>query len=413
VVPDGEESFKGVSSCGAIGCRDVALSTADVALWELNWRKLGLAIAGALDCDSRDTDLGVPGTRQIGVFGDRSLPVVLTIQNSHVEFRNAVGLLVARSPEPFMLLAPTARFVDGLSQGLLANVKAGFFPLQEHFTLSSGGVLQAGKSGGELFGGLGRSTVGAVAAQEGLARSPEYLIRLEGTRQRQGKYDQTPVSTWRIWFKGGEILMPAWVGTEYLVFLIRNQGREFGAGALTEAVRKSMPGGGNEGRQMATEILHGQDGDGDKIEDLRGRVGDVNDRDVIWDKGEIAECLRKVTALDEEIGEHEAAGDRSSGAYVVLREKLEEQQDLLTANAKKVKGKWVPKEYQKGTFGDKADAIRKHFRKLLDDHLRDNCRPFYDHLNDRDTLEYGVRNRYQPKPRIEWKVHLKGGKTGM
>jgi len=57
-----------------------------------------------------------------------------------------------------------------------------------------------------------------------------------------------------------------------------------------------------------------------------------------------------------------------------------------------VDGKWVPKEYQKGTFQEKADVIRKHIRKLLDGYLRENCRPLFDHLNDRNTLVYGVSN---------------------
>ena len=86
---------------------------------------------------------------------------------------------------------------------------------------------------------------------------------------------------------------------------------------------------------------------------------------------------------------------------------------MLAANAKKLKGNWMPKEYQKGTFQEKADVIRKHVRKVLDEHLRENCRPLFDHLNDRNTLIYGVKNRYHPKPRVEWVVQLMGGKTGM
>ena len=64
VVPDAEGKFTGVSDCGSIGCRDVKLTRTDVLLWELNWRKLGTAIAEAFGCDGRDADLGIPGTQQ-------------------------------------------------------------------------------------------------------------------------------------------------------------------------------------------------------------------------------------------------------------------------------------------------------------------------------------------------------------
>jgi hypothetical protein len=96
----------------------------------------------------------VGGTRQIGAFSGGSVPVVLTIQNSQEGLRDAVGQLVARWQRPFVLLGPTARFVDGLSQGLLASVKAGFFDLESSLTLMPSGLLVAAKPGVELFAGL-------------------------------------------------------------------------------------------------------------------------------------------------------------------------------------------------------------------------------------------------------------------
>ena len=207
--------------------------------------------------------------------------------------------------------------------------------------------------------------------------------------------------------------MPEKVGTELLVYMIRNQGKESNASALTEAVRKSGSAGGNANGQTAQEVLRGQDGGGDDGEDLRGRVGDADERDVIWDDREIAGCLRKIKGLATEVKEHEEAGDDSSEDYLALKEQLEEQQDLLRANAKQVKGKWVPKEYRKGTFAQKADLIRKHVSGVLNGYVRDNCRPLFDHLNDRDTLVYGVKNCYRPKPRVNWVVQLRGEKTGM
>jgi hypothetical protein len=138
----------------------------------------------------------------------------------------------------------------------------------------------------------------------------------------------------------------------------------------------------------------------------------LNERDVIWDERQLAGALRNRKGLEEEIQLHEAARDLCSERYQELKAKRENLQQLLAACARHVDGKWVPKEYQKGTFQEKADVIRKHIRKLLDGCLRENRRPLFDHLNDRNTLVYGVNNSYHPTPRIEWEFQLRGGKKG-
>jgi len=252
----------------------------------------------------------------------------------------------------------------------------------------------------------------AGGSPQAIATGAVCLIRQESVRRRGGKHDRTEVSTWRIWFRGWEVLMPTWVGAEYLVFLFRNQPREFDAGALTQAIRKNRSAAAGGSGQTAREILYGHEAAEAGGEPAAGRVGDLNERDVIWDERQIADALRNLKGLEEEIRLHEAAGDLSSERYQESKAKLEERQELLAASAKQVDGKWVPKEYQKGTFQEKADVIRKHIRKLLDGYLRENCRPLFDHLNDRNTLVYGVNNCYHPTPRIEWEFQFKGRKKG-
>jgi len=252
----------------------------------------------------------------------------------------------------------------------------------------------------------------AGGSPQAIATGAVCLIRQESVRRRGGKHDRTEVSTWRIWFRGCEVLMPTWIGTEYLVFLLRNQPREFDAGALKQAIRKNPFAAAGGSGQTAREILYGHEAAEAGGEPAAGRVGDLNERDVIWDERQIADALRNLKGLEEEIRLHEAAGDLSSERYQESKAKLEERQELLAASAKQVDGKWVPKEYQKGTFQEKADVIRKHIRKLLDGYLRENCRPLFDHLNDRNTLVYGVNNCYHPTPRIEWEFQFKGRKKG-
>lgn len=133
------------------GCDDILLTTDDVAVWELNRSRLGRAIAKAFDCDAKDVELGLPGTKQIAAFGDVAMPVVLTIQRDSASFANAVTQLVMKLKDHFILLAPTNQFLDANSRGLLKGAKAGFFDLKSNLDLLAGGKLQAHKSGGELF----------------------------------------------------------------------------------------------------------------------------------------------------------------------------------------------------------------------------------------------------------------------
>jgi hypothetical protein len=57
------------------------------------------------------------------------------------------------------------------------------------------------------------------------------------------------------------------------------------------------------------EILYGRDGNGIEVKNLCGRVGEVNERDVIWDEDEITKHLGKIKGLAREMREHEKAGD--------------------------------------------------------------------------------------------------------
>lgn len=107
------------------GCDDLPLTADDVAVWELNRSRLGKAISKSFECDAKDVDLGLPGTKQTASFGNVAMPVVLTIQCDRASLANAVAQLVAKLKEHFILLAPTSRFLDANSSGLLKSAKAG------------------------------------------------------------------------------------------------------------------------------------------------------------------------------------------------------------------------------------------------------------------------------------------------
>jgi len=143
-----------VCQCDPASCDDFVLTDADLVLWELNWSKLGRALCKALNCDARDADLGVVGVRQIGSFSSAAVPVVLVLHRGREDFGTAVAQVAARLAQRFILLAPTSRFLDGASLGILKSLGAGFRDLQSHVLLTPSGILQATKNPVELFAGL-------------------------------------------------------------------------------------------------------------------------------------------------------------------------------------------------------------------------------------------------------------------
>ena len=58
-------------------------------------------------------------------------------QNDRHGFRSAVGQVVGRLREHFVLLAPTGRFHDAHTHGLLKGATSGFFDLESQLTLLS------------------------------------------------------------------------------------------------------------------------------------------------------------------------------------------------------------------------------------------------------------------------------------
>lgn len=140
-----------VCRCEPWNCEDIPVTAADLALLGLNGSKLGRGIAKAFGCDAKETGFGVPNTWQVASFSGAAMPVVLTIQNDRHGFRSAVGQVVGRLREHFVLLAPTGRFHDAHTHGLLKGAKSGFFDLESQLTLLSSGLLQARASGSELF----------------------------------------------------------------------------------------------------------------------------------------------------------------------------------------------------------------------------------------------------------------------
>lgn len=141
----------GVCRCEPWNCADVPLTADEAKLFGFNAAKFGRAVRNALECEARETTLPLPLTWQIGAKFANGLPLFLTIQGERAAFRRVVMELAARQREPFVLLAPTGRWLDASSREMLDGSRAGFIDLETNLTMTASGVLQPRRSPGELL----------------------------------------------------------------------------------------------------------------------------------------------------------------------------------------------------------------------------------------------------------------------
>ena len=87
--------FAAICDCGK-GCDDMPLLEEDVQVWELSLNSLGREVAKAFGCQPNPMDLELPRTKQVGLFGRESLPIVLTIQSDQEHFHNVVKALLVK-----------------------------------------------------------------------------------------------------------------------------------------------------------------------------------------------------------------------------------------------------------------------------------------------------------------------------
>ncbi|GEM_PF-1038068 len=187
VVPKGEGAFVGVCRCDPWSCDDIPLTPAEVVLLDVNWAKVGWALCKAFDFDVKAGDWRIGGVSQIGAACAGDVPVMLSLIRERDDFRQAVAELAARLRQPFVLLAPTSRPVDGRAQELLNGVGARFCALEAHVELAPGGGFRVKGDPRALFAGLGAAAVLPAAgggkarrvADGGVVVGTEVLARVE------------------------------------------------------------------------------------------------------------------------------------------------------------------------------------------------------------------------------------------
>lgn len=140
-----------VCNCDPWNCDDIRLRPEDAVLWEFDWARFSAVLRRTFELDRVEQDFGLPRTGQIGTWSADAVPVILTIQSDRPEFREVVAHLAAGVGRPFILLAPTSRFVDVTSLQLLRFARAAVFGLDTQVTLLPSGLLRSRRRPGEIF----------------------------------------------------------------------------------------------------------------------------------------------------------------------------------------------------------------------------------------------------------------------
>jgi len=140
IVEHGPNDIIGV--CPENSCDQVALTRADLVVYRLNARKLGRALALALQLApmEQEIDTRLPMTYQIGQYRPAAgfaFPAFLSIQLDHAHFARVVQGLVSFHGGSFLLLAPTERHCDPLTKQLLERQKCCLLPLRDAVASSS------------------------------------------------------------------------------------------------------------------------------------------------------------------------------------------------------------------------------------------------------------------------------------
>jgi hypothetical protein len=173
VVTHGPDDHVGI--CDETGER-VVLATADLVIQELDRPALQRALAAALGVVyDADVIASLPITSRIGHYvplAGYSFPTFLTIQSHPVDFGRVVDRLVAVEEGPFLLLAPSRRFLRPICEDLLRRRRACFLPLDESIGLGEDGGLTATDAAGRMLDGFRQHVVPARAAEPGVVFFP-------------------------------------------------------------------------------------------------------------------------------------------------------------------------------------------------------------------------------------------------
>lgn len=375
VIEHGPEDIVAVCRCEPRRCDPVPSTRADTVLYEVDRRRLGEAVAVALEVKAAHAPVpGLPSTWSIGTCAPaRALrfPVYLTIQLEPGDSRKVVDAMAARAEGPFLLVAPTRRTVAPDSEEALLRKKAGFVALADDFTLGQGGAIRPGRKVEEIL----RPVLARVAPER---FGPAAAERGSPAFRQNG-------DVWAVWFDGQETTLDDGVGPRHLALLLANPG------VRLHAIDMRMAEARLSGR-LGVAATRGVAGDpGTPGFEIRrtpaGSGGPAADRMAV------RSYRARIDQIEEELGTARAAGDPARAV------ELEEEAERIHRHLRAVVN--IRGDGRPGASDDErarqavTRAIRRTIRRLWERHP-----PLARHLG--KHLETGLFCLYHPDPPVPW-----------
>jgi hypothetical protein len=367
IVEHDDGTLVGVCTCDPWKCENIALKPEDVEVWELDWERLGRAVAKAFRCEPRDGEFIAPGSVEIGVLAS-GLPVVLTIQQSRDEFRSAIGMIVARLREDFAVLAPTARFFDASCHGALRSAKARIVALESNVEFGPDGGLVSDVSLQSLFSGRASEGADTVAVSPLAAPAPRYVLR-------------KGLGLWQLIFDGQPAAIDFGRGISLVAYLLFNP-----------------PAGGLHGTELDSLVF------GNAVVEAANVMAEGDSTKLLIQK-EARECqrvLQNPSASEMERDEAREKLERLAKALNVVGRTTDKNADNQVRAVKKAIKRLIDDLRESTDRNKNPNAVLRAFAEHLHNHLWIPSSRFSGTRHGRTRTKTAGRLTYEPPEGVVW-----------
>ncbi len=134
-IIESENNYHAICSHHEKRCQNLTLSRTDALIYELDYTRLNQTIASTLKASLCYTPIEEGALWQVGYYspiGQQRFPVYMILALSQEQFRNLVYNAIALSRDPFIIIAPTQRYITEALLNITTLHHAQFIILQDN-----------------------------------------------------------------------------------------------------------------------------------------------------------------------------------------------------------------------------------------------------------------------------------------
>lgn len=344
-----------VAICPEREAGPIRVSMQDLRIHRIDHARFNEEICTAFGIEHRASKAdGCRHTWRLGDFipvAGMVFPVFFTLPDDQDGLSEVVRTLCIAHENPFVLIAPTRRRLNPVTEGLLSRRKALLLSLREEITISEDGGLNRTQACPPF-----KSLMPAGFYASPADPLPKNVFRKIGDR-------------WHIRFNGGEpITLESQKGFEYLK-------------ALLEAPQRYI---------SVLDLYHGGDVDEESRRALQAgglEVGSYR---------EVVELRNALSETDKEIEDAERCND------LVRLESVRENRDRLTSQLKSMIGPGGRLRKANDPLKKPRDSVSKAIRRVLKSIREAGMTGLAEHLE--KSLEFGGEMTYRPIATVLWET---------